>query len=215
MPNKTFMNLPSERQKEIREIAWKEFLEHDYETASLNQIVMALGITRGSFYRYFDSKEELYRYLIEAAMQLKEEYINLNLNLDSKDFFTILRHAMKRHVCFMQEYPLQSGFLSRAFQNGDISVQGFLFLSSGEELLSQGVAEFQKSADLNPGLEPELVVFVLTNIMLEFGKFLKTYFRVSDAETFDLRKYDPDKLDKMFDQVIHILKYGLTSKDQN
>lgn len=209
MPNKTFMNLSLERQKEIKEIALKEFLEHDYETASLNQIVIALGISRGSFYRYFDSKEELYRYLIEDTMHIKEEYINLNLNLESNDFFVILRYAMKRHVSFMQEYPLQASFLSRVFQNGNISVQRFLFLYSGEDLLVKGVAEFQKNSDINPKLEPELVLFVLTNTILHFGNFLKSYFRVSDEETFNLEKYDSKKLDDMFDQVIYIFKHGL------
>lgn len=212
MPNKTFNNLPLERQTEIKEIALKEFLEHDYEASSLNQIVMGLGITRGSFYRYFDSKEALYQYLIKDVMLMKEEYINNSLNLETNDFFAILRHAMKRHVCFMQEHPLQAGFLSRVFQNGDISIQEFLFLSSGQALLSQGVTEFQKNSDINPNLNPELVVFVLTNIVLDFGKFLKSYFRVSDEETFHLEMYDPNKLDEMFDQVIHILKYGLASR---
>lgn len=209
MPNKTYINLPEERKSEIIEIALKEFLEHDYDSASLNQIIKNLGITRGSFYRYFDSKEELYRYLIDETMKQKNEFINLNIELDSNDFFIILKQGMKRHVRYMQEYPLQSGFLSRVFQNGDISVQEFLFLTSGKELLSEGIRVFQQEEILNPELEPELILFVLTRIMMDLGGFLKTYFQVSDRDTFNLEKYDQNKIDEIFDQVIVILKSGI------
>ena len=209
MPNKTFMNLSLDRQNEIKEIALKEFHENDYNSSSLNRIVKALGISRGSFYRYFDSKEILYQYLIEDSMKIKDEYINLNLELTSNDFFVILKVAMKRHVHFMQEYPLQAGFLSKAFLNGDISVQEFLFLTSGKEILNEGVLEFQKIAVLNPDLEPQLIIFILTRIMMDLGKFLKDFFQVSDENTFNLNLYDQEKIDEIFDQVIIILKNGL------
>jgi AcrR family transcriptional regulator len=209
MPNKTFNNLSTDRQNEIKEIAMKEFLEHDYDSASLNQIVQALGITRGSFYRYFDGKEALYRYLIDETMKKKNEYINLELELDSYDFFVILKNAMKRHVRFMQQYPLQAGFLSRVLQNGDISVQEFLFLESGKEILSEGVRVFQKEGTLNSALEPDLIIFILTRIMMGLGPFLQDFFHVGSEDTFNLEKYDSMKMEGIFDQVILILKKGL------
>ena len=55
MPSKTFFHLPAE----------KEFARVPYAEASINRMIRAAGIPRGSFYMYFRDKEELFHYLLK------------------------------------------------------------------------------------------------------------------------------------------------------
>jgi AcrR family transcriptional regulator len=48
-----------ERRDELLDAAEKLFLEKGYEQASVNDIIEAVGVAKGTFYYYFDGKEEL------------------------------------------------------------------------------------------------------------------------------------------------------------
>ena len=64
MPSSTFLNLPPEKQEKLLEAATREFSTRPFNEASINQIIKDAGIPRGSFYMYFQDKEELFRYLL-------------------------------------------------------------------------------------------------------------------------------------------------------
>ncbi|WP_201330812.1 TetR/AcrR family transcriptional regulator, partial [Lactobacillus nasalidis] len=65
MPSQTFFNLPQEKQDRIMRAAREEFFTHSMDDASINRLIKAAGIPRGSFYQYFDDKEDVYCYLGE------------------------------------------------------------------------------------------------------------------------------------------------------
>ena len=68
MPSSTFLNLPAEKQEKLLEAATREFSHKPFNEASINQIIKEAGIPRGSFYMYFQDKEDLFRYLIKGYM---------------------------------------------------------------------------------------------------------------------------------------------------
>lgn len=63
MPTKTFFNLPEEKRGRIFEAAVDEFSEVRFSEASINRIIKAAGISRGSFYQYFEDKEDLFKHV--------------------------------------------------------------------------------------------------------------------------------------------------------
>lgn len=65
MPTQTFFNLPREKREVLLRAARAEFARVPYEDASINRMIRAAGIPRGSFYMYFSGKEDLFRYLME------------------------------------------------------------------------------------------------------------------------------------------------------
>lgn len=69
MPSKTFMNLPSSKQKALLDAAVKEFYQVPYTEVSINQIILNAHISRGSFYTYFTDKNDLFGYLLELKKQ--------------------------------------------------------------------------------------------------------------------------------------------------
>lgn len=64
MPTKTFLNLPREKQDKLIQSAIEEFLTMDYMQVSINKIINRVHIPRGSFYMYFDGKEDLFEYVL-------------------------------------------------------------------------------------------------------------------------------------------------------
>ncbi|WP_395387207.1 TetR/AcrR family transcriptional regulator [Pediococcus parvulus] len=64
MPQKTFNNLPDNRQEAIRQILLTVFTDQPVSQVKVSQIVTALGMSRGIFYKYFENLQDAYHYLI-------------------------------------------------------------------------------------------------------------------------------------------------------
>lgn len=47
------------RRDELLDVAQRLFARHGYDSTSVNQIIGELGVSKGAFYHYFDSKEDL------------------------------------------------------------------------------------------------------------------------------------------------------------
>jgi len=60
--------LAPERLEEILRTAAREFATAGYERASLNRIIRTCGMSKSSFYHYFDSKAALFDAVLRAAM---------------------------------------------------------------------------------------------------------------------------------------------------
>ena len=76
MPSLTFYNLPADKRARIVDAALDEFAGQPYHSVSVNRIVRAAGIAKGSFYQYFEGIVDLYRYLVfEYGAEQKMAYM--------------------------------------------------------------------------------------------------------------------------------------------
>lgn len=71
MPTSTFHNLDEAKRKQIFDACVDEFAAHTFSEASINQIIKAANISRGSFYQYFADKEDCYMYLLSEMVKEK------------------------------------------------------------------------------------------------------------------------------------------------
>ena len=78
MPKETFLKLSKEKQQKVINSAKKEFARVPIENVSIKNIVEEAEIARGSFYQYFENKEDLLIYI------LKENSEELNNKLRNK-----------------------------------------------------------------------------------------------------------------------------------
>lgn len=63
MPTSAFFNLTDDKKTKLIEAAKKEFANNLFEDASINQIIKDINMPRGSFYLYFENKEDIYNYI--------------------------------------------------------------------------------------------------------------------------------------------------------
>lgn len=75
MPKDTFFRLPEVKRQRIVQAAMVEFAANTYREASINRIIKAAEVPRGSFYQYFTDKKDLYQYLIDQLSLTKLSYI--------------------------------------------------------------------------------------------------------------------------------------------
>jgi TetR/AcrR family transcriptional regulator, cholesterol catabolism regulator len=69
MPDRRLTPRGQARRAELMAYAIGRFAEQGYHTTSVAEIVEGLGVGKGVFYWYFDSKEELFRQILRDAQQ--------------------------------------------------------------------------------------------------------------------------------------------------
>lgn len=65
MPSERFAKLSEDKQQRIIQAAKEEFSRVPFEAVSINKIIQNAGISRGSFYTYFEDKRELVQYIFQ------------------------------------------------------------------------------------------------------------------------------------------------------
>ena len=87
MPKKTFINLNSEKKQKIEQAIEKEFSNTSFEKASISNIVEYAQIPRGSFYQYFEDKEDAIKYILQKYMKREKEIMKEFLLKNRGDIF--------------------------------------------------------------------------------------------------------------------------------
>ena len=67
MPTNLFLNLGAEKQNNIIQVSITEFAQNGFVNASTNRIVKECGISKGSLFKYFEGKEDLYFYVLDLV----------------------------------------------------------------------------------------------------------------------------------------------------
>lgn len=89
MIKKTFYNLPYEKRKRITDAVIKEFMERPNEKVSINRIIKAAEISRGSFYQYFDDKVDLIEIITKTMFDESSNKAKEILKLSCGDLFVM------------------------------------------------------------------------------------------------------------------------------
>ena len=58
--------------------AYKLFLNHSYEAASISTISKAIGLTKGALYHHFKNKEELFKAVIDKYFAIGPIIVDVN-----------------------------------------------------------------------------------------------------------------------------------------
>ena len=96
MPKETFLKLSNEKQQKVLDAAKKEFARVPIENVSIKNIVEDADIARGSFYQYFESKEDLLVYLLKEKAEHKQIFINIKSSDES--IFDLMKNTKPKDV---------------------------------------------------------------------------------------------------------------------
>jgi len=121
----------TDSKKQILETALKLFLRHSYKEVSLKDIVNDIGLTKGAFYHYYTSKEQLFEETVKyfynntiitnynnfpktSLEEFYNHYLNVLKEPDEFDevegdmnFFVFLSEASKRIPDFLDIHTAQ------------------------------------------------------------------------------------------------------------
>jgi AcrR family transcriptional regulator len=211
MPKETFKNLPEEKKYFIIQVATDEFYDYGYEKSSISRIVERSGIAKGSFYQYFEGKEDLFRLIIAIASEKKLEYLNnMIANLNNMSFFESIRTLFMDSLTFHKDNPKFAGIIDRFLKTsnsklkeaiiGDEIKKSNLFL---ENLLIQYLPQNQLRSDLNVTFTAHLI----TGIALSLSDYIRDSF--DDIEHLNITLFE-----NLVDESVKFLKEGIEKKSQ-
>ena len=181
-----FNNLKPEKQKQIINAAIKEFVRNGFEKASTNEIVKRANISKGSLFNYFNSKKDLYLYLIEYS---SKAIVNLNeeIDLSETDLFKRIERVALQKFYVQQKYPQAFEFLASTKQEESVEVKDII-KQRLNPIYNQAINKLYKDIDYSKfreGIDIEKAIEILNWTMFGVGeKGLKELFTFDDIGRF-------------------------------
>lgn len=112
-----FEKLDSEKKKNILDAAFEEFGEYGYDNASTNRIVQKAEIGKGMLFYYFNSKKELFHYLINyGIVYIVDEYFS-RIDEKESDFIEKYRQMTQVKMKSYIEEPYLFNFFGSLYIN--------------------------------------------------------------------------------------------------
>lgn len=165
MPTPRIGNLNTERIAHIMSVALNEFAEKDYKNSSFNRIIRNAGMSKGTMYYYFSSKEDLYLTLLNACKKefavLKQAQIDGVRSPDEfwKSLEEIIRYALKELESKKSLGDFIRRLLSQESRHG--SSPALLTVQEIEDWMSEALVNGQ----LIGAIRRDLPIELLTNII--------------------------------------------------
>lgn len=94
MPKETFQNLSAEKKKHIEEILLDSFYDRHVSQVKVSEIVEAMQMSRGAFYKYFQDLEDAYTYLKKKYSMVVHGDILRSIAQHKQDFFLGIEHFL-------------------------------------------------------------------------------------------------------------------------
>ena len=209
MPKQTFLNLPDEKRNIIVDASINEFAEYGLENASTNRIVANSGISKGSFYQYFEDKQDVFMYLLTVLEKEKMEYFQgkhpPSANMDTFQYF---RWMIKTGMEFNTSHPLLTQAISRVLF-GEGMYYGNTF-ADVRERTAQGLRMMIGEAVANGEVDPSVDVELAVMIMETWSNAISSYILNEGMKQKDIMKWVRSaKVQERIDKMLYVMEYGL------
>ena len=203
MPKETFYNLPSEKRDRIVEAALKEFEENSFDQASTNRIIEQSGISKGSFYQYFNDKKDLYKYLIQLMVEAKLKYITPAMqNPFNHDFFEVIHDMNEAGLRFALDQPRFLKIGTRLLQDKNHSIYKEIIAENQERAFGVYSA-LVKNAVERGELRNDIDVDFTARIIFIMSTEIVTLTSNNSNETL------AENLTQILDKLMNLLAYGI------
>lgn len=203
----SFNKISQEKRDRIIEAAIYEFAEHGFDSANINVIAQKAGISVGSIYKYFGSKEDLFLTVIHTGVEtlkgVLEEITQGEENLISR---------IERIIRAIQSYSRSNAQLTKLYNEMATESHSELVwkIVSDMEGATAGmyaamIRDAQQSGLVKGDIDPKYFAFFLDNLfmMLQFS-YSCEYYRERMKLYVDPEVFEQDDL--MAEQLVMFIK---------
>ena len=213
MPKETFFNLPEKKREMIENAAIDEFAENGYENASINRIVEACKIAKGSFYQYFEDKKDVLMHLIDITMEKKIEYLSpLLMNSQELGFFELTRELWIGGLRFAGHNKKLALLGNEVMKNQNRGMYREIMESKGgtaSDFYRHMIISAIVNGELRKDLNVDYISYMFTALSVATIEY---YFSNVLEEDIQFSKMDEDMLETV-DLFIDLLKNGIGEKN--
>lgn len=206
MPTQRFLKLKEEKKQVILAAAIHEFSRVPYSLASINQIIKEADISRGSFYTYFEDKDDLMQYILRGFREKCQTRVFKTLEEAEGDPFKTVLMLLERVMekggggLGYRMYRNMLSDLNMVNQNHLLGIKGFMFQ---DEIYQSFVRNIHKHMDRDHfPVQEEDMVYLVEMLMLVSMKAISHYYKnISDkALLLDVAAKEIQFLEKGFCQ---------------
>lgn len=189
MVQTTYLNLKKEKKEWIRSNVIEMFVEKDFEDVKIRDLAEKCGISTGSFYKYFESKEDMYLYFF---CQTEEKIINEEYKQKSS-LFTNTPYLDLRTILT----PVEIAF-NRTWLKIPINILNKFYFDGYAKNLNkktiQELTQLYEEKKLNPYFDKEMVVFFYLTSMYNFNIYARNHNIVDNNQYTQLKKLYFEKI---------------------
>jgi AcrR family transcriptional regulator len=166
--------LPERRREEILDAAAKLFAQHGYRNTDMEYVATAVDIAKGTIYRYFASKEELFLAAADRGMRRAGDFVDASV-AGITDPLQRMAQAVCAYLTFFRNNPqCVELFIQERAEFRDRPQQTYFAyrdcrLPPWREMFRSLIAEGRVRE-----LPPERIVNVLSNVV--YGTMFTSYF---------------------------------------
>ena len=112
--NEKFFDLAREKQDRMINGAIEVFAKNGYKHASTDDMVKAVGISKGLWFHYFGSKEGIYVFTYDYCVKYMLLELSTVVDENERDYFELIRQIALTKTRVVKNYPYMTIFLEEA-----------------------------------------------------------------------------------------------------
>lgn len=201
MPSNTFLRLNTDKKKKLIDASFKEFSLNNFNDASINRIIKEAGISRGSFYMYFEDKKDLYFYLLEQYLEVLINNMKNDLIKNKGDLFKMFQDNIKAIYNSFKKNNIN--FLKKSLENITMMEESKKTFGFRDKRLLRELIPNINLELLNDNAKKHIEVIFAINMHL----LMVTLMKLLRQDSFD------EKILKDYYEQLDILKYGCVKKE--
>lgn len=188
---KVFMRLTPEKQQTVFNAAAAEFARHGYDAANTNVIARRAGVSVGSLFQYFSTKQSLFLALVDFGTQTLLSPV-LDMARDATDALALFRFMLVQARSFAHTHP----DYNRIYLGVTAQLPSTMSTLLARRIEERTIACYRRAMrktqeDTTQESQDGLLPFVLDNLVLAYQfSFASQYYRERIVAYTGL---DPDK----------------------
>lgn len=148
-----------------------EFGERGFHEASVSGITMQAGVALGSFYTYFESKQEIYRALVGYMSHRVRSWIAERV-VDAPDRLTAERLGLQAYLEFVREHPGLYRIISEAeFVANDAFMEHYRGIASAYTANLAAASERNEIRDGNSEVWSWAIMGMMVFLGMRYGEW--------------------------------------------
>jgi AcrR family transcriptional regulator len=160
---------PSTRDRLV-EVAWDVFSEKPYRHVRIAEIAARAGVSTGSFYSYFDSKEALFRVVAAAALEELFSYARVDPENDDQNPVRDLAYGIRQFfLTCVRNRTIALSIEQVRLVDDDVRLNRRGTLMQGAKRLERWVRNFQEQGVCDPDIDPWFTALALQSMTVNLA----------------------------------------------
>ncbi len=166
----SFEKLDEIKKQKIINAGFEVFAEHGYAKASVDEIIKAADISKGSLFYYFESKKNFYLYLYNYCGEQLEQLVDSPGDdgrptyMQYTDFFERLTCIQELKMKHSADYPHMYSFMRKVVFDSSPTIREEISKVNAKYVTERAMAFFQglDYTKFKEGIDPMMVIQLLT-----------------------------------------------------